>query len=479
MITRLEIDGFKTFQTFVLDFEPFQVIVGPNAVGKSNLFDALRLLSRLADNDLRTAFQGTESEVASETMRGEAAELFTALPDGTATAHMRLAVELLVEPQIQDSWGARAELKYTRLRYEIAIERRADERGLERLYVTHERLEPIHRDSDVWIRRHLGRERTKWLPFLKAGRTQDFISTSSTDGVVTISLHQDGHGGKKLSVAERVERTVLSGVTNTEFPHVFAASEEMRKWRFLQLSPKALRSTSPMIAPQSISADGSYLPSTLARLKAIDPFILDDISRDLANLVPGVLSVEVEEDIPRNRYIVWTRMQDGRRFSSRVLSDGTLRLLALVTLKNDPEYRGVLSFEEPENGVHPFRLRNMIGVLEELATDFAQASPQEPLRQLLLNTHSPVLVSRLVKEYEDKPIPGLYFAHTITRVSPANNGSSVRITRVVPVTSDAQSRLALGIEASEERYSFGQVISYLETADAGEAISYLQEHTAI
>src|SRR5690242_9591646 len=103
MITRLEIDGFKTFQNFVLDFEPFQVIVGPNAVGKSNLFDALRLLSRLADHDLRTAFQGTETEIASETMRGEAAELFTALPDGTAQRSMQLSVELLVEPQIQDS----------------------------------------------------------------------------------------------------------------------------------------------------------------------------------------------------------------------------------------------------------------------------------------------------------------------------------------------------------------------------------------
>jgi predicted ATPase len=120
MITRLEIDGFKTFQSFVLDFEPFQIIVGPNAVGKSNLFDALRLLSRLADLDLRTAFQGTEAEIASEVMRGEASELFTALPNGTTTSQMSLAVELFVERHIQDSWGAQAEIKFTRLRYEIA-----------------------------------------------------------------------------------------------------------------------------------------------------------------------------------------------------------------------------------------------------------------------------------------------------------------------------------------------------------------------
>jgi hypothetical protein len=367
------------------------------------------------------------------------------------------------------------------LRYEIAIERRPDERGLERLYVVHERLRPIYRDSDSWIKRHLGSGRTEWLPALKAGRKEDFISTSTKDGVATISLHQDGHGGRKSSVAERVERTVLSGVTNTEFPHAFAAREEMRQWRFLQLNPKALRLPSLMIAPQAVSPDGSYLPSTLARLRVIDSYILNDISRDLAGLVPGIVEVEVEEDTPRNRYIIWAKMQDGRRFSSRVLSDGTLRLLVLVTLKNDPEYRGVLSFEEPENGVHPFRLRNMIKVLRELTTDFRTSSPDEPIRQLLLNTHSPVLVSELVHEYKasQSSVPGLYFAHTITRVNPHKGGSSMRVTKVIPVTAGSQLKMQLGLDPSEEHYSLEQVISYLETADANEAILYLQQQATV
>ena len=48
MITRIELDGFKTFQDFSLDLAPLQVIVGANGAGKSNLFDALRLLGRFA-----------------------------------------------------------------------------------------------------------------------------------------------------------------------------------------------------------------------------------------------------------------------------------------------------------------------------------------------------------------------------------------------------------------------------------------------
>ena len=59
MITYLKIDGFKSFQQFEMEFTPFTVIAGANAAGKSNLFDALKLLSDLADADkIQKAFRG-------------------------------------------------------------------------------------------------------------------------------------------------------------------------------------------------------------------------------------------------------------------------------------------------------------------------------------------------------------------------------------------------------------------------------------
>ena len=48
MITRIEISGFKSFWEFQMDFAPFTVVAGLNASGKSNLFDALRLLSNFS-----------------------------------------------------------------------------------------------------------------------------------------------------------------------------------------------------------------------------------------------------------------------------------------------------------------------------------------------------------------------------------------------------------------------------------------------
>jgi hypothetical protein len=60
--TRIEIDGFKTFRGFELELRPFMVIAGANATGKSNLFDAVQLLARLAEDDLRTAVSSLRGE---------------------------------------------------------------------------------------------------------------------------------------------------------------------------------------------------------------------------------------------------------------------------------------------------------------------------------------------------------------------------------------------------------------------------------
>jgi len=83
MITKIEIDGFKTFRKFEMEFSPLTVIAGTNASGKSNLFDALKLLSRLAETDLKTAF----SE-----QRGEALELFTQYGGDSYATEMEFAV---------------------------------------------------------------------------------------------------------------------------------------------------------------------------------------------------------------------------------------------------------------------------------------------------------------------------------------------------------------------------------------------------
>lgn len=134
MLTRIEIDGFKTFEGFALDLGSVQVILGPNASGKSNLFDAIRLLANLAETDIRSSFND---------LRGEPFELFRLLADGSRSKRITFAVELLLVPEVRDAWGETVQISHSRVRYEVEIELYQDVQGLERLVVVQEAALPI------------------------------------------------------------------------------------------------------------------------------------------------------------------------------------------------------------------------------------------------------------------------------------------------------------------------------------------------
>ncbi len=459
MLTWIEIDGFKSFRNFKAPLAPFQVIIGANGVGKSNLFDALHLLAKLAETDLRSALLD---------VRGNAGELFTVEPTGEPVPMMRFAVELLVDRRVRDGWGNAAALKYTRMRYELEIKQRLDTQGLEPPYVTHESLKPIQHEDDVWLH-NLGLDLELWIPPPQTARETPFISTESAADNVEIHLHQDGNSQSKVTIAKNAERTVLSGVLNTEFPHAFAAREEMCAWRRLQLNPVVLRESNHFLDSTHLSSEGKFLARTLARLDAEDEGVLTDISADLAYLVPEIGGISVEPDHSQKRYLVKATTRDGCQLSASVLSDGTLRLLALLALKYDPEHHGVLCFEEPENGIHPRRLTQMVEeILHPLATEFAEDDPVLPLRQLLVNTHSPVLAQALGKENLERE---LLFTTMVSQTAP---DGLARITRLYPVQASGELRANLGIGEEVTAYTLGEVIAYLESADPSHIIAQLR-----
>ncbi len=465
MITRIELDGFKTFQNLELDLGPFEVIIGANGAGKSNLFDALRLLSRLADaeSELNDAFQG---------MRGETDELFTIMSDNKPTNIMRIAVELLVEPKVTDKLGETIPLDYSRLRYELEVSR--EKTGLRRIQIVKETLAPIPINSDGWSQKYKLFD-NNWIPndtVVKEG--QAFISTKKLRGKggIVLTLHPDHSEAKKVSTARKATGTLLSSVTNTEFPHALAVREEMRKWHFLQLSPEELRGQRFFRPP--LGAAKSYeimnLRSRLTRMQARDQGLLKDVSRDLAELVPGIMQIRLEKDRAGLGYILLAQTQDGREFPWQALSDGTLRLLALATLRNDPNHSGLLCFEEPENGVHPSVLPNIARILRDLATDFSQPYSGQPLQQLLVNTHSPVFVSQSeILEVLD----GLLFAYVVRRVEPDQTARPLRITRITPVRTDTVLENSASNNLQAEAYTLEQVKHYLTTTNIDQALTIL------
>jgi energy-coupling factor transporter ATP-binding protein EcfA2 len=117
LLTRLEVDGFKNLVDFTVDFGPFTCIAGPNGVGKSNIFDAIRLLSLLTEHSLMEAAMRVRG---GDTETGDMQNLFWARGDARAES-FKIAADMIVEPKVRDDFGRPAEATSTYLRYEIEI----------------------------------------------------------------------------------------------------------------------------------------------------------------------------------------------------------------------------------------------------------------------------------------------------------------------------------------------------------------------
>lgn len=462
MLTRIEIDGFKSFEQFSVDLMPFVAILGTNAAGKSNLFDAIQLLANLATQDVAEALKG---------LRGETTELFRRTPDQRCQ-QMSFAAEVLVDPTVRDPWGTEVELSHTRMRYEVTLELREVRPGVPRVLVSRETLRPIMSRDDEWARRS---RPAKWFrsTHLRYNRRVPWLTTEQREAASVFSIHQDGKAGRERP-ASAAEATVLYSVTNAEFPHLFALREEMRNWRLLQLDPALLRRPVAATAPDTLSPDGSNLAAVLTRIKAETSTqdrplgSLADIAVELAALIPGVVAIDAELDRARSEYRVNLTMRDGLPYSSRVVSDGTLRVLALLTLMHDPRHRGLVCFEEPENGVHPARLKGLVQRLKAMVTqprELEESRAPQPLSQLLMNSHSPVVLSALVSaEGHGKGDPVL-FADSADVVDPVARVARRR-TRLRPVENAPQDTLPVEMPGAVAHVSRFEVARLLETASA-------------
>lgn len=114
MLTRLEVDGFKNLLDVTVDFAPYTCVVGPNGVGKSNLFDAIHFLSLLADRPIMRAAAEVRGAAG---RRADPRGLFRS-EGGTRGKTMRFAAEIIVPRCATDDFGRAAEATTTFLRSE-------------------------------------------------------------------------------------------------------------------------------------------------------------------------------------------------------------------------------------------------------------------------------------------------------------------------------------------------------------------------
>jgi predicted ATPase len=416
MLTRLKVSGFKNLADIDVRFGPFTCIAGENGIGKSNLFDAIQFLSALADQSPDDAAQA----IRAEGRRAHEIESLFLRSGEESVDHMSFEAEMIVPRSFVDEVGRLRTAKSTFLRYRVVIARRKREGG-ERLSVVQEKLESLSKATPPFP------HEKPWAGSVLFGKAEQTLRSLDEDYFFRRSKIRI-----PLSSIES-NHTLISFENAFGNPTVLAARREMQSWRLLQLEPAALREVDDLGAPASLGPNGSHLPATLFRLahtsrpstgngaEMTAAQVYGNLAARLSELIGGVREVWVDSDEKRQVLTVMVSDRSGARHPARALSDGSLRFLALAALELDPKAQGLFCLEEPENGIHPDRIPAMLRLLQDIATETAlPVGPDNPLRQVIVNTHSPSVVAQVPEDslliaepremlYEGKRFQGVVF----------------------------------------------------------------------
>lgn len=406
MLLRLKIEGFKNLRQVDIRFGPLTCFVGPNGVGKSNVFDAIQFLRHLADEEIQRS---------AEAIRHPAEGTFSALDlieNRDPSRTMRLSADMLVPLEAEDDFGQRVTPSANLLSYNVGF-RFAPEQN--RLVLIQEELRH-HKKGDAREVLAFPHERAFRDSIVHAERSGTaFISTVERDGIRTIQLHGDGGSRGRAVAMGSSPRTILAGTTSKEHPTVVAARREMTSWHSIHLEPSSLRAPDRFGETKPVDEFGRHVAATLRRLgrerdsiaahgvvaeRSNDGVeqVCAEASNQLARLVPGVDAIRVHEDEARQHYVVEVRFRDSDLWMPpRALSEGTLRFLAMVAMQLDTRSSRVLCVEEPENGIEPSGIPELIRLLRDYAVDPAERvdARDNPLRQVVINSHSRDVVQQV------------------------------------------------------------------------------------
>ena len=355
MLRRLQVRGFKSLADVTVEFPRLSVLFGPNSAGKSNLLDAIQALSRIGTE--RTLMDALDGPMT----RGYAFELF-ALPHGGVSSLAETSeAQFSVEADLTVHAGRNG--RKTRYRYGVAVE--------------------------IGYRSGALANRDEYLSALsKAGEPKGTPAIEVANG--QFSVRRQDAGCTRIE-QEGLNYAILSDArfAAPAYKHVERARTELRDWRAYYLDPRlAMRAETPPMDVTDIGVLGQHIAPFLYKLKGECPRHFEAVRRTVRSIDPSISTLDVNLDA-RGMLRFFVR-QDGVKVSSRIVSEGALRVLAICALCVNPWNGTLVAIEEPENGVHPRRVELIAKMLMSLALDRR--------RQVVVSTHSPFFCDAVLNE---------------------------------------------------------------------------------
>lgn len=365
MLGTVRIANFKSYSQAFLELSPLTLLVGANAAGKTNCIEALRFLSRLAHgqriddilDDVR------QNDLA---IRGRVTDMVYDRRAKSQYPWVGFSI-LLAPPVFWRRWDTTIEIRPTPEGSEVASEKMTQDwkKNAAWLYNT-ENTGESHRHEI----------RVEYNDF-KDSAAHPTLACSNRQAVFTqLDIPSRFEG-------EEAQRVIPEAVT--------AVQLALRSIIFLDLNPRAMVGYS-FIIDKNLRPDGSNLSSVLydiCETQGRKQEVLDFI---------GELPEQPIADItfllgPRQEVMVQLVETFGQRRTEReapLLSDGTLRVLAIAAALLSAPTGGLVVVEEIDNGVHPNRAK-------QLLHNILTASKANSLR-VLLTSHNPALLDALPRE---------------------------------------------------------------------------------
>lgn len=373
MIRGIKIQGYKSLRDIHVELSDLTVIFGPNAAGKSNLFDALALLSRMVtQHTLRDAFDDHRGTPLEAFFHGEYG-IEALLKQPMASLSMEVDIDLseaVVEtvehliqemrkglPEGQNGSVSKQRIVERKLRYRLQVEIMTDSGYLR---VMDERLCALNND---------GLEKQSRNAFVEL-----------VPGKNKFSLRIEGQAHPSYRDIGLDHTLVSTPLYPPHYPHITAFREEMSRCRFYYLEPKQLmRANNPLQEVRYLDSAGNDLAAFYNSLRVHNEAQFQAVNKTIALLLPRVEKIDIERT--KSGELQLKVFENGVPYPASVVSEGTLRILGLLAITNALTPPTVVGYEEPENGVHPRRLK--------LIADLLKNAVAAANTQFLINTHSP------------------------------------------------------------------------------------------
>lgn len=370
MITLIEALNYRCLRYVSRPLEPFHVLVGPNASGKTTFLDVVGFLRDLVSGGLDEALSSRTTNPEELLFRRQGEKL-----------------ELAVEARIPDELRERtAKPEMGTARYEVAIgfdeTKRQFEFKAEKFLLKKTRefkpsqrsLFPMSPDAPASL-------------LTKTGPNYKTVVNKVPGGNDNFYSETYPQGGKGWAPSFKLgsQKSALGNLPADEKSLPVASWFREYLGNGVQqfvLNSLAIRQPSPPTRVTGFLPDGSNLPWVVYRLRKENKKRYNDWIAHLRTALDDLVDITtIERPEDKHRYMVYG-YRGGLKVPSWMVSDGTLRLTALTLPAYLGDLRGIYLIEEPENGIHP---RAVATVYDSLSSVYSA--------QVLLATHSPVVLS--------------------------------------------------------------------------------------